>query len=221
MRCHSDRRSLSRTATPAVKWRGSRERPAIEEDKKMSENQIQEYSATEAALATFRQKYAQVVYAVTTPTGMRDALAARRELRECRVALETTRKRIKAPALEHCQQIDAEARRITAELVALEDPIDAQVKAEEQRRAMAEVRPGASTHALDQCARDVLREEGLEDAFCHALGHGVGLEIHEGVTLSQKRPEATLLAGEVITVEPGVYFPGRYGMRVEDMVYVS
>ncbi len=90
-----------------------------------------------------------------------------------------------------------------------------------QRRAMAEVRPGASTHALDQCARDVLREEGLEDAFCHALGHGVGLEIHEGVTLSQKRPEATLLAGEVITVEPGVYFPGRYGMRVEDMVYVS
>ncbi|MFA6039169.1 MAG: Xaa-Pro peptidase family protein [Candidatus Peribacteraceae bacterium] len=90
-----------------------------------------------------------------------------------------------------------------------------------QKKAMREAAAGVSTHVLDRLVRDRLRTHGLEEAFTHALGHGVGLEIHEGVTLSHKRPEETLLAGEVITVEPGVYFPGRWGMRVEDMVYIS
>ncbi len=82
------------------------------------------------------------------------------------------------------------------------------------------VRTGASTHALDRIARSVLKKYGMEEFFVHSLGHGVGLEIHEGVTLSQKRPDQTLLASEIITIEPGVYFPGKFGIRLEDEIVV-
>ncbi|MBI3332149.1 aminopeptidase P family protein [Candidatus Peregrinibacteria bacterium] len=87
--------------------------------------------------------------------------------------------------------------------------------------AMDAVRPGVTTHALDKIARKILKREGIEHAFTHGLGHGVGLDIHEGVILSQKAPVQTLLKHEVITIEPGVYFAGKFGMRVESMVYVA
>lgn len=86
---------------------------------------------------------------------------------------------------------------------------------------MGEVCAGASTRALDTLARSILKKHRMEEAFSHALGHGVGLEIHEGATLSSHAPDQTLLPGEVITVEPGVYFPGRFGMRLEEMVIVE
>lgn len=92
---------------------------------------------------------------------------------------------------------------------------------EARDRAMEAAKPGVTTHTLDKIARDILAREGVEEEFCHGLGHGVGLEIHEGITLSQKRPAEELLKHEVITIEPGVYFPGKFGMRVESMVYVS
>lgn len=92
---------------------------------------------------------------------------------------------------------------------------------EAKDRATDAVRPGISTQKLDAIAREVLRKYGIEAAFCHALGHGVGLDVHEGVTLSQKAPPKKLLQGEVITIEPGVYFPGKFGMRVEDMIIVA
>lgn len=87
---------------------------------------------------------------------------------------------------------------------------------EAKETAERQVRTSASTHALDRTAREVLRRYGMEDAFVHSLGHGVGLEIHEGVTLSQKRPEEHLVRHEIITIEPGVYFPGKFGIRLED-----
>jgi Xaa-Pro aminopeptidase len=90
-----------------------------------------------------------------------------------------------------------------------------------QKRAMAAAKAGVTNHALDRLARDVFKKAGMEQAFPHALGHGVGLEIHEGVTLSGKREKMTLLKNEVITIEPGVYFEVKFGMRVEEMVYVS
>lgn len=95
---------------------------------------IAEYTATEAALADFRTKYKDAVFPVATTKGMTEAKKARADLREHRVALEKERVRIKAPALERCRQIDSEAKRITAELEALEGPIDEQIKAEEQRK---------------------------------------------------------------------------------------
>ena len=87
--------------------------------------------------------------------------------------------------------------------------------------AMDLVKAGVSTHVLDRAARKVLAREGMESAFTHSLGHGVGLDIHEGVILSRKAKEEKLLKNEVITIEPGVYFPGKFGMRLESMVYVK
>lgn len=91
---------------------------------------------------------------------------------------------------------------------------------EAQRVAAALVRPGIAVRELDRAARAVLRRYGMEKAFTHALGHGVGLEIHEGVSLSSKSSDV-LLAGEAITIEPGVYFPGKFGIRLETMVFVG
>jgi len=95
---------------------------------------IAEYSVTAAALGQLRAKYERVLFPVTTTPGMKDAIAARAELRGLRIGLESMRKEIKAPALERTRLIDAEAKQITAELVALEDPIHAQIKAEENRK---------------------------------------------------------------------------------------
>jgi hypothetical protein len=94
---------------------------------------IQEYSPTEAALVGLREKYGKTVYDVSTPTGMNAAKVARKELSTYRIDLEKLRKEIKAPALDRCRQIDDEAKRITAELVALEDPIDYTITEEENR----------------------------------------------------------------------------------------
>lgn len=90
-----------------------------------------------------------------------------------------------------------------------------------KNRATKAVKAGVSTRSLDTLARSVLKKAGIEQYFTHSLGHGVGLEIHEGVSLSEKANDLTLLENEVITIEPGVYFPGKFGMRVEDMVYVK
>ncbi len=105
------------------------------------------------------------------------------------------------------------------------EPTDAQRKVhtalqEALNVTKAAVRVGVTNRALDRLARRVLRRHGFEREFCHALGHGVGLDIHEGVTLSEKAPLTKLLHGEVIAIEPGLYFPGKFGMRLEEMVYV-
>jgi Xaa-Pro aminopeptidase len=86
--------------------------------------------------------------------------------------------------------------------------------------AIAAIKPGVTVRTLDSVSRTVLKRYGLEQYFCHALGHGVGLEIHEGVTLSQKAKDVPLLKNEIITIEPGVYIPGRFGMRVEEEIVV-
>ncbi|MEQ1849032.1 MAG: Xaa-Pro peptidase family protein [Candidatus Peribacteraceae bacterium] len=83
------------------------------------------------------------------------------------------------------------------------------------------VHPGVSTRRLDRVARDSLKVENLEQYFVHSLGHGVGLDIHESPTLSSKAPDHRLRAGEIITIEPGVYIPGKWGMRIEDTIIVT
>lgn len=95
---------------------------------------IAEYSPTESALAELRERFAAVVFDTATTKGMAEAKAARAELRKYRVALEAKRVEIKSPALERCRLIDTEAKRITAELEALEDPIDETIKREERRK---------------------------------------------------------------------------------------
>lgn len=100
--------------------------------------EIAEYNATAAALADLRSKYEKVLFPVETPKGMKDALAARKELRDIRFGLEKMRKEIKEPVLRRCQLIDSEAKEITARLTALEDPIDKQIKAEKLERERVE-----------------------------------------------------------------------------------
>ena len=91
---------------------------------------------------------------------------------------------------------------------------------EAQMAAIAAVKPGVAAGAVDEAARSVLRRDGLGEYFSHSTGHGVGLEIHEGPRLAAKQTQV-LEAGMVITIEPGVYLPGRFGVRIEDMVLVT
>jgi hypothetical protein len=93
------------------------------------------YSKTEAALAELRTKYEGIAFDLTTTKGDKEARAARKELVTLRTSLEAKREELKAPALEFGKKIDSEAKRITAEIVALENAIDLQIKADEKRRA--------------------------------------------------------------------------------------
>ncbi len=91
---------------------------------------------------------------------------------------------------------------------------------ESQQAAIEAVRPGIAVGAVDEAARKVLRKAGLGRYFTHSTGHGVGLEIHEAPRVAQAQKEI-LQPGMVITIEPGVYFPGKWGVRIEDMVAVT
>jgi Xaa-Pro aminopeptidase len=89
-----------------------------------------------------------------------------------------------------------------------------------QAAALEAVRPGASGKEVDAVAREMISEAGHGDHFGHGLGHGVGLEVHEGPRLATTS-EDELQEGNVVTVEPGVYLPGRLGVRIEDLVVVT
>ena len=91
---------------------------------------------------------------------------------------------------------------------------------EAQEAGMARVAPGVGCRAADAAARDIIAAAGYGEQYIHGTGHGVGREIHEPPTLNPKSEE-TLLAGQVVTVEPGIYIPGRMGVRIEDMVLVG
>ncbi len=91
---------------------------------------------------------------------------------------------------------------------------------ESQLRAIAKIKPGVMISDVDGAARNYLAENKLAKFFGHALGHGVGLEIHEAPRLS-KENSARLKEGMVITVEPAVYIPHQFGIRIEDMVLVT
>jgi Xaa-Pro aminopeptidase len=91
---------------------------------------------------------------------------------------------------------------------------------EAQQAAIEAVRPGVSIGLVDQAARKVLQKNGLAKYFTHSTGHGVGLEIHEAPRVANGQPEL-LRPGMVITVEPGAYLPGKWGVRIEDMVVVT
>jgi Xaa-Pro aminopeptidase len=91
---------------------------------------------------------------------------------------------------------------------------------EAQQAAVDAVRPGIAVERVDAAARKVLQKAGLARNFTHSTGHGVGLEIHEIPRVADGQKEI-LQPGMVITIEPGVYFPGKWGVRIEDVVAVT
>lgn len=89
-----------------------------------------------------------------------------------------------------------------------------------QENAVAAVHAGAKAGDVDEAARSVLREAKLAEYFTHSTGHGVGLEIHEGPRIAMAQ-QALLTKGMVITIEPGIYIPVAFGVRIEDTVVVE
>jgi Xaa-Pro aminopeptidase len=89
-----------------------------------------------------------------------------------------------------------------------------------QEAAMKVVRPGASLVKVDGAARNLIAEAGYGGLFGHGTGHGVGLAVHEAPTVSPRSKECAE-EGAVFTVEPGIYVPGRFGVRLEDCLVVT
>lgn len=89
-----------------------------------------------------------------------------------------------------------------------------------QTAACAAVRPGVPCNEIDAVARDMIYEAGYEGKFGHGLGHSLGMEIHESPRFSPKCDEITR-EGLVMSVEPGIYIEGEFGVRIEDIVYIT
>ncbi|HTA35291.1 MAG TPA: M24 family metallopeptidase, partial [Solirubrobacteraceae bacterium] len=89
-----------------------------------------------------------------------------------------------------------------------------------QQAGVAAVTAGPSGREVDAVARAVIEQAGEGEHFGHGLGHGVGMEVHEAPRLSRTEGERALVAGNVVTVEPGVYLPGELGVRIEDLLAV-
>lgn len=87
--------------------------------------------------------------------------------------------------------------------------------------AIDAVRPGMKGFALDAVARDKIKEAGFGEYFQHSLGHGIGVQPHEMPIITFRNEEEIVPEGVVLAIEPGVYLPGKYGMRVEDNILVT
>ncbi|MDP2044546.1 MAG: M24 family metallopeptidase, partial [Candidatus Omnitrophota bacterium] len=92
------------------------------------------------------------------------------------------------------------------------------LKAQEQ--AIKRIRPGAEMAEIDRVAREYIASKGYAKYFTHNLGHGFGLEVHEDPRISRNEA-SSLKPGMTFTVEPGIYLPGKFGIRIEDMVLVT
>jgi Xaa-Pro aminopeptidase len=89
-----------------------------------------------------------------------------------------------------------------------------------QLSALRYIRPGVNSTNPDSVAREIIKDAGFGDYFGHSLGHGVGLATHEAPRLGPKNP-VKLAKGMVVTVEPGIYIPGKGGVRLEEMVVIE
>ena len=96
-----------------------------------------------------------------------------------------------------------------------------QMVLEAQKASLSVLREGLSCKMGDKAARDVIEAAGYGKCFGHGTGHGVGIEIHENPRLSPMADGEILRAGNVVTVEPGIYLPGKFGVRIEDMVSIT
>ena len=89
-----------------------------------------------------------------------------------------------------------------------------------QTAAIEKMTAGTPLKEADAAARDVIKQAGFGEYFTHSTGHGVGIEIHEAPAVSE-RSEGVLKTGNVVTAEPGIYIPGKFGVRIEDMILIK
>ena len=89
-----------------------------------------------------------------------------------------------------------------------------------QELAIKRIRPGAEMAEIDRVAREYIDSQGYAGYFTHNLGHGFGLEVHEAPHISAREASA-IKPGMTFTVEPGIYLPGKFGIRIEDMVLIT
>lgn len=89
-----------------------------------------------------------------------------------------------------------------------------------QENALKTIKAGITAKDADSAARDIIKNAGYGEFYRHATGHGVGIEIHEGPVVAGN-PKIILQEGNIVTVEPGIYIPDMFGVRIEDMVYVT
>ena len=90
-----------------------------------------------------------------------------------------------------------------------------------QNMAISKIKPGISCHDIDSIAREYIAKKGFGESFGHSLGHAVGMEVHESPTFSPLSKISHCRVGHVMTVEPGIYIPDKFGVRIEDMVYIG
>ena len=90
-----------------------------------------------------------------------------------------------------------------------------------QQKTIQKIKTSAKGCELDMFTREELKKYGLDKFFVHSLGHGVGIDVHEPPLLSLKRKDDIISKNMVFTIEPGIYIPGKYGIRIEDMIYTD
>ena len=95
-----------------------------------------------------------------------------------------------------------------------------EVVKEAQLAGIAEYREGAKANAADLAARKIIDESEFKGTFIHAFGHGIGMDVHQAISISPKS-EQILHAGNIVSAEPGIYIPGVGGIRIEDTILVT
>ena len=91
---------------------------------------------------------------------------------------------------------------------------------EAQTHAIKNIKPGMTGKTADNLARKIINKAGYKEQYGHAGGHGIGLDVHETPSISQKYTK-TLKPNSIITIEPGIYLPGKFGVRIEDMILLG
>lgn len=92
---------------------------------------------------------------------------------------------------------------------------------EAHKTAIASAKAGMTGKELDAVARDIITSAGYGDYFQHSLGHGLGIQVHENPAISFRNDKGTIPVGAVITIEPGIYLPGKFGVRIEDDILIT